>query len=266
MAAMPKDVVWIASYPKSGNTWVRFMACNLLHGRQESASMLNTLAPDVHEMPGAVAAVPPAGVLKTHFAFSSKLPYAERTAAAVYVVRDPADVLASNFFYSQRSQRHSDTSPAVFDRYVDAFVEHRGDPRWIQLGMGSWEDNVRSWLSATRDFPVVQIRYEDMVADPPNACRAIARLLRPDSSEADISQAVQNSSFERMREIERADIRDKRVGIFYKPYLQESIDSGNRFMRRGIVGDGSARLTADQRLRLRAAFAPLLQELGYSDV
>jgi hypothetical protein len=104
-----------------------------------------------------------------------------------------------------------------------------------------------------------------MVADPPNACRAIARLLRPDSSEADISQAVQNSSFERMREIERADIRDKRVGIFYKPYLQESIDSGNRFMRRGIVGDGSARLTADQRLRLRAAFAPLLRELGYSD-
>jgi hypothetical protein len=263
MSAAPKRLVWIASYPKSGNTWVRFMLCNLLYGRQESASALDTLAPDIHET-AAVGILPSADVLKTHFAFSPKLPYAAQTAAAIYVVRDPADVLVSNFFYSQRSERQGDVTPAAFNRYFDAFVAHRGDPRWLELGMGGWEDNVRSWLQAPLPFPVLQIRYEDMVGDSMTACREMANLVRPESSESEIIQAVQNSSFERMREIERADIRAKRVGIFYKPYLQASIDSGSRFMRRGVVGDGSARLTPEQRVRLRGAFSPLLQELGYS--
>jgi hypothetical protein len=66
-----------------------------------------------------------------------------------------------------------------------------------------------------------------------------------------------------MREIECADIRNQRVGIFYKPYLQQSIDAGSRFMRRGVVGDGPGRLNRDQRARLRSAFGSLLQELGY---
>ena len=262
MSAAPRNIVWIASYPKSGNTWVRFMACNLLFGRQESASALAAFAPDIHETGNSAAAIP-SGLLKTHFAFSPSLPCAERTAAAIYVVRDPADVLASNFFYAQRSAPGSDDSPAAFDRYFDKFVENRGDPRWISHGMGSWEDNVLSWLKTPHPFPVLRIRYEDLSADPAGACRAIAALLRPASTDEELRQAVLNSSFSRMREIERADIREKRVGIFYKPYLQASIDSGSRFMRRGVVGDGSARLSADQRMRLRSEFEPLLRELGY---
>jgi sulfotransferase family protein len=265
MSAAPKNIVWIASYPKSGNTWVRFLACNLLHGDPESAAALNTLAPDIHESVASTDAPAPAGLLKTHFQFSENLPYAARSAAAIYVVWDPADVLASNFFYSQRSAARTDASAAVFNDYVDAFIENRGDPRWIERGMGSWEENVRSWLNPELTFPVLMIRYEDLTADPIQACRTIAQRLRLTSTETQIRRAVQNSTFERMREVERADIREKRVGIFYKPYLQASIDSGSRFMRRGIVGDGSARLSAEQRVRLRGAFAPLLRELGYSN-
>jgi hypothetical protein len=264
MSTPVKKIVWIASYPKSGNTWVRFMACNLLYGPQESAAALNTLAPDIHEMGAAVNGPAPASLLKTHFGFSAQLPYADQTAAAIYVVRDPADVLVSNFFYSQRSGPQFDASPDAFNRYVDAFVEHRGDPRWIERGMGSWEDNVRSWLTSPRPFPVLKLRYEDMAADPETACRGLAEILRSDSSDADVRQAVQSSSFQRMRDIERADIRNKRTGIFYKPYLQPSIDAGSRFMRRGVVGDGPGRLSPDQRARLRSAFGSLLQELDYS--
>jgi hypothetical protein len=66
-----------------------------------------------------------------------------------------------------------------------------------------------------------------------------------------------------MREVEEADIRHKRRGIFYKPYLQQSILSGLRFMRNGTTGEGSVRLSPDQRARLRRAFLPLLSQLGY---
>jgi hypothetical protein len=260
-----KGVIWIAAYPKSGNTWVRFMVCNLLFGRQETAAGLATLVPDIHEGTEATQCPEERALLKTHFPFSGSLAFAERTAAAIYIIRHPADVLVSNFFYSQRSAGNTDPSPTDFDRYVGMFLEHRGDKRWIDFGMGSWEQNVRSWLGGGLPFPVVRIRYEDMIEDPQGACRSMARLLRPESSAADIEGAVQNSSFSRMRDIERADIRGKRVGIFYKPYLQASIDSGNRFMRRGLAGDGMARLNPQQRARLRDVFGALLQEMGYAE-
>jgi hypothetical protein len=256
-----KKVVWLASYPKSGNTWVRFLVCNLLFGRQDSAAALNELAPDVHEME--TLPLEPPALLKTHHAFSPRLPYANETRAAVYIVRDPADVLASNFFYAMRRGGAAADSPGAFDRYVDQFIANRGDSLWIERGMGSWEDNVRSWLHGTHSFPVLRVRYEDLSADPERVCGAIAQLLRPESTEAEIERVVFDSSFERLREIERSDIRKRRVGIFYKPYLQTSIDSGLRFMRRGVVGDGAARLTPEQRARLRGAFEPLLVELGY---
>jgi hypothetical protein len=262
-ARAPERLVWIASYPKSGNTWVRFMLANLLFGRQESAAGLGALIPDIHEF-GALPTHPPAGLLKTHHAFSPQLAYAAQTAAAIYVVRHPADVLASNFFYAQRRGAQTPDSSAAFDEYFERFLGHRGDPHWIERGMGSWEENVRSWRSAAHPFPVLTIRYEDLSANPDAVCAELAKLLRPDSTEDEIRRAVQDSSFQRMREIERADIREKRVGIFYKPYLQASIDSGRRFMRRGVVGDGAARLTAAQRERLHGAFEPLMRELNYS--
>jgi hypothetical protein len=263
MPESSNGIVWIASYPKSGNTWLRFLVCNLLFGRQESAESLNSLVPDIHEMGAAAKAPIPPGFYKTHFPWSARLPSADHTVGAIHVVRDPADVLISNFFYSQRSAEQSDESGTKFERYVEDFIAGRGDRRWVELGMGTWDDSARSWLDASLGFPVVKLRYEDMSADPHGACRRIADLLRPQSTDAEIAEAVRNASFQRMRDIERADIRAKRVGIFYKPYLQSSIDSGHRFMRRGIPGDGRARLTPDQRARLNAAFGSLIAELGY---
>jgi hypothetical protein len=74
---------------------------------------------------------------------------------------------------------------------------------------------------------------------------------------------VASASFERMGEIELADIRSRRVGIFYKPYLQASIDSGLRFMRSGRSGEARAVLTPAQTERFDAAFGRLMRELGY---
>jgi hypothetical protein len=263
MANAARNIVWIASYPKSGNTWVRFMACNLLFGRQDSAEALNVLAPDLHELGPQLVESGHTGFVKTHFRHSPALPFADATAAAIYVVREPADVLASSFHYAQRSAAIADASREAFDRYVEAFVQNRGDPRWIKLGMGSWEENVRSWLRAPHPFPVIPIRYEDLSADPRSVCGMLAQLLRPNSTAQEIDAAVANSSFARMREVEDADIRGRRIGIFYKPYLQSSIDSGRRFMRSGTVGEGARILSSEQRARLREVFEPLVTELGY---
>jgi hypothetical protein len=66
-----------------------------------------------------------------------------------------------------------------------------------------------------------------------------------------------------MRQIEEVDIRNRNVGIFYKPYLQSSIDAGMRFMRSGKAGEAALVLTPEQRQRTLDTFGPLRRELGY---
>lgn len=263
-AAAQRNVTWIASYPKSGNTWLRFLAANLVFGPQESASALGRLVPDVHEMAGPLAPPKQPMLIKTHFICSPRLPLFDATSAAIYIVRHPADVMVSNFHYARRSGTLADDTGVAWQRYVDDFIANRGDPRWSQLGMGSWEQNVASWFRDDLPFRVARVRYEDLLADPDAAGRGLAALLRPGASAEEIGRAVEGSSFRKMREIEEADIRSRRVGIFYKPYLQGAIDGGSRFMRSGKAGDADTMLSDAQRARFAEAFGPLMRAVGYS--
>lgn len=257
-----RNVVWIASYPKSGNTWVRFLVCNLAFGPQDSAAALNQLVPDIHE----IAEVPPPPtqpvLLKTHFPFTPALPLAASTAGAIYVVRDPADVMLSNYHYSQRS---GGANAGALAQYLEQYLAARGDPRWITLQMGCWDDHVRSWLCRNAPFPVLALRYEDLLRDTLQAARQIAVFLGLALPSHELERAVAAASFARMREIEEADIHRKRVGIFYKPYLQTSINTGMRFMRAGRAGEAARVFTPQQRQQIEAVFAPLMHELGYAD-
>lgn len=255
-----KTIVWIVSYPKSGNTWVRFLVCNLVFGLQDSAESLNRLAPDLHEL--AQVPDPPTSpvFIKTHFPYSADLPLAAHTAAAIYVVRDPADVMLSNYHYSRRRSGEEGTS---LQQYVDQYLAARGDARWIQSRMGAWDEHVVSWLGTKYPFPVLPVRYEDLLAEPQRGARQICSFLGLERTDEDIAQAVANSSFARMRAIEERDIEKRAVGIFYKPYLQQSIDAGLRFMRAGIAGEAALVLTPEQRRRTSDTFGMLGRELGY---
>ena len=258
-----KSVVWIASYPKSGNTWLRFLACNLVFGSVDSAAKLAELAPDVHELNGACEITSPRVLMKTHFPYSPRLPLAARTAAAIYVVRHPADVMLSNFHYSRRRCAAAGDDAAALERYVDSYIAARGDPRWLELGMGSWEENVRSWVSGAREFPIMRVRYEDLRADVLKLARSLCEFLGLVRTHEQIERAASGASFERLKDIEEADIRAQRVGIFFKPYLRPGIDAGVRFMRAGQSGEGARSLPAHQRERFAAAFGTLQRELGY---
>jgi Sulfotransferase domain len=260
-----RNVVWIASYPKSGNTWVRFLVCNLAFGLQDSAATLNDLAPDIHEL-AAVPELPTGPVfLKTHFPFSAAVPLAQHTAGALYVVRDPADVMLSNFHYWKRAGAMSAADGAeILQQYIDRYLAARGDPHWVQSRMGSWDEHVRSWLATRHPFPVLPIRYEDLLADAQQGGQRICAFLGLQRTAEEIARAVAGASFRRMQEIEEADISHRNVGIFYKPYLEQSISAGLRFMRSGAAGEAARVLSPEQRRRVVDIFGPLMRELGYA--
>jgi hypothetical protein len=263
MSSPSPNIIWIVSYPKSGNTWVRFLVCNLVFGPQTSAAALNSLAPDIHEL-GQSVELPAAPIfLKTHFPFSAELPLVSQTAAAIYVVRDPADVMLSNFHYSRRSSNAA--AQTTLPQYVEQYLAQGGDPRWIQLGMGTWDAHVRSWLAVKHPFPLLFLRYEDLLADTMQGANQICGFLGLNRSHAEMKQAVAGASFSRMRQIEDADIRARKVGIFYKPYLQQPIETGLRFMRAGLSGEAARVLTSEQQSALAAVFGPVMRELGYNE-
>ena len=259
-AADIKSVIWIASYPKSGNTWLRFLVCNLLFGPQDSAAALNHLAPDIHELAG--TPLPPQEItfLKTHYPHSSRMPLAAHTAAVLYIVRHPADVLLSNHHYSHR---RGGVAGLDLKQYVERYLSEGGDPHWTELGIGPWSDHVRSWLALRSSVPLLLLRYEDLIEDCAASARQICTFLGLQRSASEVTAAIEGSSFERMRQIEADDIAQRRVGIFYKPYLQSSIDSGVRFMRAGRAGQAREALSPAQRSRVEAAFGPVMRELGY---
>jgi hypothetical protein len=266
MTTAPNGVIWIASYPKSGNTWLRFLLCNLVFGPVESAAGLNERIPDLHEMQAVPGFGPGLTFVKTHFPYTPALPLVERTAAAIYIIRDPGDVMLSNFHYARRSGVAADDGAGQLERYVDSFLGTGGDPRWVKLGMGSWAENVVSWHTARSRIPVIWLRYEDLLADTVGIARTLCGHLRLTRGAAELEAAVAAASFERMRAIEEADISARRPGIFYKPYLQSSIDVGLRFMRSGRSGEAAQRLSPSQRSRFDAVFGPLRQQFGYASI
>jgi len=256
-------IYWLASYPKSGNTWLRFLAGNLVFGAVDSAERLGALVPDIHELADSFELPSQPLLVKTHFRYSQLMRFATQTSAAIYLLRDPADVLVSNFHYALRSGAAGGDPREQFNRYFDAFVEARGDPRWVRMGMGTWEDNVRSWQARQREFPVHWIRYEDMLADCSKVATELCMALRITRTAAAVDEAVRRSSFGRLREIEEHDIRERRVGIFYKPYLQAPVDAGFRFMRSGLQGAARREMSEQQWQRFNAAFGELRRECGY---
>ncbi len=256
-------IIWIASYPKSGNTWVRWMLCNLMEGRLESASRMTKIIPDIHDMKLPIPAPPHNVMVKTHFPYGPPLPLIEHTAAAVYVIRHPMDVLASNLEYAARAGRTAPEDSVAANKYIDDFIAHRGDPRWIHLRFGELAQHVHSWLDQRPRLPILLLRYEDMLKDTLHAATQLNNFLHLEKAPEELRQAVEDSSFDRMKQVEEADIRNKRDGVFYTPRIQATLDSGRRFMQHGRSGRGSEILSAQQRQRFVEVFGPLMRELNY---
>jgi hypothetical protein len=145
-------IFWLASYPRSGNTWLRFLVANLLYGDIGASAEVETLLPDIHKDIAADRVSTARHLfVKTHWAYRQRLPLMENTAAAVYLVRHPFEVMVSNLNYLvlRLGDDFFNASPKAQERlqtdYVDEFIAHAGAPEWQRQGMGTWPENVESW-------------------------------------------------------------------------------------------------------------------------
>lgn len=275
------SIVWLASYPKSGNTWLRTVLTNYLQGGEQPASINNLLGgpiagdrelfnellgldssdmtwdeamryrPQFHEAL-ADESSPPV-FIKVHEAFlrlpcGAALFSKAATAGAVYLVRSPLDVLVS---YGHHRQRSIDSTlewmnnPMAMEQKVVGGV----DTQFPELLL-TWSGHVSSWLDQ-QELPLHVLRYEDMLKAPMAAFGAVLRFAGLEVEEARLAQAVECAAFSRLR------AQEEQFGF------AERQPTAPSFFRTGLAGSWRSVLSVQQVRVLADAHGPVMERLGY---
>ena len=265
LAAERKPIVWLASYPKSGNTWLRILLANLLSSSQRpfplhavpfgfavddfrfgeltgvsaadcTADEVERLIPACLRAHAAESAAGAArGLRKAHAAWVANragqpLFPADVSAGAVYIVRNPLDVAVSWAFHAEGG---SVAKSVALLNNVDAAIGGK-DRMQYRTRLLDWSGHVRSWRAAP--FPVLTVRYEDLLADAVHELRRVARFLGcAGVTEAQLRQAVAWSEFKSLRR------REERHGYRGTPTTNPGL-----FFREGRAGGWREALSATE--------------------
>ena len=239
------DDVFIVSYPKSGNTWTRFLIANLLHPEEKvSFANIDRLVPESEELSRrALDRLEHPRIMKTHQYFDP------RYKRVIYVVRDPRDVVVSQYHFFRKRRRIEDNYP--LSQFVSRFVAGTA------CDYGSWGENVSSWTATRYNHPgFLLLRYEDMLTDTPKHLSRIASFIGIPASPDQIAEAVDHSAADKMRSLERSAAG---VASVTRNARQEI-----PFVRAARVGQWENSLSRESLAELEGAWGPLMSWLGYA--
>jgi hypothetical protein len=244
--AVRSDDTFIVSYPRSGNTWTRFLVANLLHP-QEAATFANIerLVPDAEAQSSRyMRGIPSPRTIKSHSYFDPRYP------RVIYIVRDPRDVALSYYDFSRKYRHIEDSYP--LERYIGDFVTGR----LISAGWGTWGENVASWVFARGARPgFLLLRYEDMKARPEQELARIAEFLGIDASPELLQTTLDRSSADGMREMEKTQAKD---------WVSTKDKRGDiPFIRTASAGAWRSKLRPESVAAIESAWGNVMAQLGY---
>jgi hypothetical protein len=276
-----RNIVWLASYPKSGNTWFRVFLTALcqediidpdinelyetpiassrqlfdeitgVFSADLQPSEIELLRPDVYRQ----NAMESDRVIyhKVHDTWSllpdgQALFPSEVTKGVIYFIRDPRDVAVS---FAHHLNVNFDRAIALMNNTNYAFCS-RTDRLNGQLRqkLGSWSEHVKSWVDRS-GLPILVLRFEDMKSLPlPTFTRAV-KFLDLEYPQSAIEKAIELSSFDRLQKQE------------VKHGFRERSHAASSFFRKGIIGDWRNNLAPDQVERIIKNHAETMRRYGY---
>ena len=275
----PKTI-WIASYPKSGNTWLRAMVTGLTGEEHEldvnalDGGLIASSRDHIESWIGFASSDLTTDELdrirplcdaafdrgldevcfrKIHDALlsaSDRAPIVpgNRTRGAVYIVRDPRDVAVSYAHHTGKSQEWAVAelaNPAA--SLLGQPGAHVGQ---VRMRLGTWSEHVREWTRHDL-FPVLVVRYEDLSADPRAELARVARFAGIDADDDRVAAAVRAARFDALRD------QETRTGYHAAPFPDRA------FFRRGQVGAWRDELAPELAAQVEHDHAEVMSELGY---
>lgn len=268
-----RRIIWLASFPKSGNTWIRSFLANYFQPpgktldinslrefttsdvRQDFYDMANggpysgkTVEDWMAIRPKALRLIagskPGHHFVKTHCQVGKvdgvDLIMPEVTAAAIYIIRNPFDVAPS---YARHMSLSMDE---VIDRMTNRLATHANE-RGVMEITGRWDDHIHNWTKAP-GLPLHVMRYEDMLADTGRAYRELFGFLRMPVDKAQLRRTMKATSFRALQK------QESEGGFRERPPEME------RFFSTGQAGGWRRELTPSQAGRIRSEFLPALKD------
>jgi Sulfotransferase domain len=270
-------IIWLASYPKSGNTWMRSFLQNLLVGNDKTVH-INELSQFAYgdsqkfwyeaAAGGSLEGMSPEEIMKLTPAAQLKMtqsrpqsvfvkthnwlgknwdvPYitADHTAGAIHILRNPLDVvisLAHHFGFS-------------IDEAIDFMNDHNAqtpeDAYKMAQVYGSWSDHINSWEKFNPTY-LHRVRYEDMLLKPIKTFGLVTKFLQLNVPKNVLTKAIKQSSFKTLQAQEKKD-----------GFLERS-DKADSFFRSGKAGQWKKVLSEDQVKNIVDAHYDVMQKYGY---
>lgn len=272
-----KGIVWLASYPKSGNTWFRIFLANLLADKPEPVD-INQL--DTHAFASRISFDRALGwetseltleetfaarldvqevlaqedevFLKVHEAFrdpvtSAPLFSRAATRAILYFLRNPLDVATS---FSHHRGKDIDNTVLLMNRTAAILAKHSNRPGpQLPQPTGTWSWHVRSWVDEA-GLPLMVLRYEDMLARPQEVFQSACEFAGLPSEPSRVSRALQHARFENVRAQEQA--KGFRESVERRP-----------FFRKGKTGGWREVLSPEQVAAIVSQHGEMMRRFGY---
>lgn len=279
--SIQNKILWLASYPKSGNTWFRaFLTALYNNGRldindMETAGILSSrqlfeqvtdldsyylhdkevknMIPDVFR--AFAQKNKKLSIIKVHDAYSHNsngmpiIPH-DVTHCAVYIIRNPLDVVSSLANHLNNSIDVTIKMMNAANAYMGRNPKYHNNSMQLSQLLYSWSNHVLSWKDGP-DFPVYIVRYEDMHQQPLETFSNIVRLIGLKYSDNAIMQAIESSSFNKLKE------QEQNKGFKESPYKE------NHFFRKGQIGSWEKELSEEQAKKITEAHATVMKQFNY---
>lgn len=274
---MKNSIVWLASYPKSGNTWTRiFLTHYLLNAekpipinqmhrfgfgdsiaktyhmvarRKIDLNDINlTLSLRENVLRGIVANNADVNLVKTHnikkVARGVELIPDRFTRSVIYIIRNPLDMVLSYARHYNLSVEKAATMIGSEDNGNTPTATNAAE------FLGKWCDHVESWTAATK-YPTLILRYEDLLEDPETHFAKAVEHLSGTVDEARLKRSIDFSSFDKLKK------QEEKEGFIEKATGSEA------FFAKGTSGHWKDDLDKKIVRKIRRDHRHVMQRYGY---
>lgn len=279
---MKHGIYWLASYPKSGNTWTRAVITNYKNDSENPADInalqTDSIASDRFWFDD-VACLPSSDLtkkqielyqpsvynilakeakqdlyIKVHDAYtlnSEGVPLfpSSATKGVLYLVRNPLDVVVS--FAHHSSKKIAESYLRINNESFTLDVIGADMRQQLPQRLKSWSSHVRSWTDS--GLPLHVVRYEDMVADPQRTFYGIMEFLGFDMDSERLERALRHSDFKELKKQES------------EKGFREKAPKSKAFFRKGEIGSYREELTQEQIDVIVEYNREVMQQFGYLD-
>ena len=273
-------IIWCASYPKSGNTWIRAIIASLIYSEDgifnfnllkkvgqfprryhfkeltDDFTDLNNLSKYWITAQEKINSDGKLRIFKTHngnYNFSeNNFTNKKNTLGVIYIVRDPRNIISSLSNHYQHDFKIS----TDFILNEKSFLSNK-DPNYksdenIITLLGSWKNHYNSWKISSN---LLLIRYEDLILDVKSQVNKLSNFLKKFAyfytNEIKINNIIETTSFELLKK------KEENEGF------EEAVNSKIKFFNSGPKSNWKN--IVDEKLihKIEKSFEKEMKELNY---